>query len=1036
MTAAERIPAWCADLVQRGAAPAGSLDTLLAMAGDASLPAVARGYARWAWDALAPTAVLRRLHVADGSSSGGDGSSGAPLPSIAAALALARAGDEILIHPGTYRELVAPAVPRLTLRAADPARPPRITAADVLDADWREEGGGWWSAAVPALPWDDPARTDPRSRCEQLWLDGVLVPHLAAREAGEGPAFCCVAGDAGHHLCLRLGGTAPRDHLIERSTRQQVLMPAVRGLDGLAIIGLELVGGAAHVWGGGNWSTQNQLAVLSVDGGHGWRILDNIVRDGNAQGIQVADGGFAGNLAHLPLVNRLGQPPADDAHHVPGRNGNVVRGNRVLDHGIAGIVGIGCCNGLVIDGNVLRGNNRKRHGNCEEAAIKLHSTRGCVVSRNRIEATRAHGIWLDCECSGDRVSGNVLIDTDGNAIMYEISPGPVLIDGNVVIDSRGQEAGACGFYTHDGNHATVINNVFAGVRQGVRVRALFHRLHRGAWTTTCDHLIANGIFDCNAVCAVSIMPEVPRAERHHSAANLLWNGGAEPVMRYENSGDVGVAWETTAIGRALGRSGGGNLDLPAASWRAAGTMDQDSRELPPAEILGADPDAWPGVLARAWLRLGLPPPEAGHAPVAVQPMDAWLSALRTEAGLTGPPPVPVRLAPDAGLLVAAGRLGAWRGERLGTPEACGIVVAGTAERVMAADAGRLAGHALAAGAPWPAPPAGMRVIAASASRAPSLPGGYRLLCEDAEGRSGFLDVAVLPALAIDPPMAVPGEPWQVRVRLHNRGAILASGPLAVTCDGGAPSITPASVAGGASLDLLVPLPPCAGGAAVVAAAWRPEGAGELRTECKLPLITVREATAFDLLPRYSLDAAPDAVFPEDARWSSYYTGELRAWWQVRRCPAGLEFRVEVHTPHIQANRADMEGIHVGCGLKIAIKGAPGRRLSVYGLARLDADGRTVAGFCKSPDPQRWPATARDDLDAAVERGDGRTVYRLLVPWEQLGLAACPPAGSRLPCAIALFTRSSDARYGLRWFDGILYDAREGDEAAMGWLIVA
>jgi hypothetical protein len=112
----------------------------------------------------------RTLHVAAHAAAPGDGSAASPYPRIRQALAVAVAGDTVLVGPGRYAEEVR------TVRPGRPGAPmgvwlssdARGTAvmdnsieANVLDGVHLADRGSGWSGATPSAP---TARPPSRSR--------------------------------------------------------------------------------------------------------------------------------------------------------------------------------------------------------------------------------------------------------------------------------------------------------------------------------------------------------------------------------------------------------------------------------------------------------------------------------------------------------------------------------------------------------------------------------------------------------------------------------------------------------------------------------------------------------------------------------------------------------------------------------------------------------------------------------------------------------------------------------------------------------
>ena len=98
---------------------------------------------------------MTQYHVsAQAAKTNGAGSTADPFLTIGQAAAIARAGDEVVVHAGTYRESVDPrfggesATNRIVYRAAAGEPRPVITGSERIDT-WQPEGDGVWKAVIP-----------------------------------------------------------------------------------------------------------------------------------------------------------------------------------------------------------------------------------------------------------------------------------------------------------------------------------------------------------------------------------------------------------------------------------------------------------------------------------------------------------------------------------------------------------------------------------------------------------------------------------------------------------------------------------------------------------------------------------------------------------------------------------------------------------------------------------------------------------------------------------------------------------------------
>ena len=1016
-----------------------------------------RDYAAWACLTIAPEAVSRRIWKVD--SVRGDDAVTATggsiaLRTVSAALRRARPGDTVLLSPGIYRETIAPwlggtASAPLTITAAGPGV--RFLAYDPWEPQWQDEGDGCWSAAYARLPWDRPEQWEnrgsnvPSNRCEQIWCEDQLLTHRStSEELRKGVVgFATVdEGLIGGRIWLQLGGeqVSKRPHgRIGRSTRRQGLCPTVRGIGHLIVRGLTFTGGAAPKWTGSNWHTHAQDAVVSLRGGHHWLIEDCAIGFGDAQGIELGIGGYATELRRLPII--WADPEQDDSniHHITGveAGGSIVRNCRVHDHGIAGIVGIGGTDHLRITGCDVDRNGRKENaGTCEEAGIKIHSARDCLIDGNRVRWNRAYGIWLDCECLRNRVTGNVLIDNDNHQLFHEISPGPAWFDSNVVVDTTGR---GTGFYTHDGNHCLVANNVFRGCATGVRVRALFHRKNGDSYTTTCDNRIA-----CNFIVgathgAISFMPEKPRNERNRADGNAYWLGGAAPRLRLENTGDVGIRWEDTAYGQATGTTGGGDALVDLATWQTCFGHDAGAVEVPAVLLLGDDaPELLRERLVAAGVRLGLGTGlPAAWNPVLSQASD-WIAAFAPDVGL-GSCACSVRTGPASGFArwdsAASSRWLAWSGDQVqdvpaGLLQALAQPRAPDETRQLNATPGEQLTAACSARQILWMPscfvanltPAGL-ALEVTASAAPGL---YCIVLSNDTGW-WTMPVHVSSALMLG---SIVGDPASAGhalvVEVINHAATATAVNITVEINGHQAEtedlIPPRS-------QKLVRLPVAATDAGLATVVVRSQNI----TLHDSALVSLALAGQHEWGTTHDLNAFPGGCFPDGAWAFVLYQGTIRASWRSRWDADGLQVQIRcIHAKHVQL-RPDPHGWHTGCAAFVSVRPGNGSAGTEIGLALRSDTGETLCGFRKSRDPLLYQIEPTTALAFSIVRTGDETVYTVALPWTVLSAASAPIAGTDLPFSVMVSQNDGDGCYGLQWFFGIDYSQHENDEAWMGRL---
>jgi len=1032
-------------LGRAGEAARGALPMLRDVAADRDQDILVRGYAAWAAEAIAPRPEDepgRIFHVAQKSPNAFDanpGTSERPWKTIQRAAETLRPGDTVVIHEGVYREEVRPFLGgtsydrMVTYRTAEGERPV-LKGSDLWQPEWKSEGDRLWSAPYQRHAWDEPEKwPSPEKgamhRAEQVFVDGKLLVHVdTMRELSETPGTMFTDDEAGRLWVHFRDDRAPAEHVIERSVRQQVFAPAVRGLGYLRVQGLAMLHAAAPESNGADWRVIGHRAMLSVRAGHHWIIEDNVIEWGNAQGMDVGGEGFSQDLAQQPRVT---DEPA---------GWHQVRRNSVNYHGVAGIVGWNSGeNHLLLENNETNYNCQK--GNFyqyEAAGVKLHNARDCLIRRHRSHENEAFGIWLDYNCEGNRITQCLLTENRGAGVFFEVSAGPLLVDTNVILGTRDAPRGDWGegIYSHDGNRATYINNFIQGCTgYGVRLRNLFSRVANGKPTTTSHNRVVSNFLLDNGRGAVSLNPEVPKAEDNQSDHNLLWQGGRPISLRLEDAGS-GVKWEATDIGRVLGRSGGGDVTADLSLWQDAVGRDRHSLPVPTGALfagLGAT-----GILdkLRALWPEQAPGLDEGYGEVEPRPAEELVAALAPEladARLVRT----VWYAPDGGVqlwtrdnrllgLVWEGRSGPLSldftehvllDEPSQPPEEEATVAAGDEVRLPVPDGAKV----LVAG--LDAEVRGQELVVSAPANAP--PGEYAVVLVT-DTQWWRLPVQVEEPFAVRRIASALAGGAAVTVEVENRLSRAEQATFSLQI--GQAEVTHTEELG-ARTTATVRLPVQVEGAG--RATVKVEMAGRTVT-CEAPVsfAVASRAADWSSAPRYRMDDFPGGAFPEGAEAFVLYQGGLSARWAARYDSKALYLRVEVDDDqHVQDQKP--EELWKQDSVQLLLRAAPGAAPLEMDLARPTQGGAAVVYRRLSPDEERYPVGVAQDVKADVNREGRLTTYEVTIPWEMLGLEQAPEPGTGPAFSVLVNDDDGKGRYGLQWFFGI--HTHRGQEERMGVL---
>lgn len=1017
---------------------------------------IKHGYALWALDQIEGNHATRprnEFHVDTRHKQASDvnkGSQELPFKTIQKAALVARAGDSVIVHEGEYRECVSPCCSGVSAQLpivyrAALGEKVTIKASDLINSPWTAHGDGCYSTPYTPLPWDTPelgSENHPTSRCEQVFAEGVLLQHVATQELLRKTSGSMWIDDERGVIVVHCKSELdPATIVMERSVRPQCLVPLVRGIDHIHILGFTMIGGASFQWTGGNWHHIDQMATVSVDGGRYWLIEGNTIEWGNAQGLNIGVGGFSDPRGPVPLVHapveRMDMLFSERYKGMGGNNS--ARNNIVRYHGIAGIVAINGTHNLVIEGNDVSYNCQKNNaGTCEEAGIKIHWMCDGILRNNTVCDNDAYGIWLDAGCERNRITGNLLINNNNHAIFHEISEGPLLVDNNVIIDTR-KDPASCGFYTHDGNHATIINNVIMGPHLGVRVRALFHRKWGDRYTTTNSNHFYNNIIDnCSQGC-ISLMPEVPRCEDNVSDCNVFWFNGKPPFVRIENTSDVGLVWENSTLGKALGFVGGGDKEIRLSDWARYEGKDTHSLELPAFQILGTkDPEQMRAKLLAAWKRLGCDDAQ-GYFDAKPFLVSDWLTAL--EPKLAGCALVrTVFTGPACGFAVWTTPQGhaiiRWNGDSMGPLES--DVPLPLASEIVKSD---VIIPTLASGETVVIPVARGTAIIESCLSASSAQGKLTIALDASAaageygivfGKQGQAQEArfqIAPACTLDDCTAIREGGNAIVTSLSNNSSQARTGTVSVAL-GGVQNTLSVTLEPHSKKDVPVLIDFDGADNAVVTAQF---GETVLTQKKIVSFAVARRQDAWEDCPLYDINSFPNGPFPEGVAFNILYLGRLYVGFRVRYSEAGLHVRVEAKHPIHRAFRSDPDGIHCHDGIKIGLKGQAGDRATVIGMALRSDTGEQVCGFNKTAKEKEYPIGQSTVVDFSISRIDQLTTYDVLITWDMINRTGPPKPHTTIPFSIMVSKDDDGENYGLQWFYGIKYDAHEGDESWMGRL---
>lgn len=394
----------------------------------------------------------------------GTGTKAAPFKTINEAAAVARAGDEVIVAPGIYREQVVPQYggtedQRITYRSEKPLGAV-ITGSEVLKG-WKKFKGDVWTVKVdngifggynpyttyvcgdwyfaPTVRHTGSVVLNGRMMYETITLEecikGEADPCAWNSKESEFKWFCTQEGESdsfcgdktekvvnaqakeiveGKYTVFyaNFKGLDPNKQDIEIFVRRNCFMPKKNGLDFITVSGFKICNGAT------TWAppASYQDGLIGPHWSRGWIFEDLEVFNSRCCGISLGKYRDAENDMYF-YTEHLKSPTQMERDAVCRGQFHGWTKERIGSHLIrrcevhhceqTGIVGrMGAVFSTIEDCHIHHICNSTQLGGAETAGIKLHAAIDVTIRRNHIHDC-IEGVWLDWEAQGARVSQNI-----------------------------------------------------------------------------------------------------------------------------------------------------------------------------------------------------------------------------------------------------------------------------------------------------------------------------------------------------------------------------------------------------------------------------------------------------------------------------------------------------------------------------------------------------------------------------------------------------------------------------------------------------
>jgi hypothetical protein len=448
----------------------------------------------------------------------GKGSAEFPFKKIGEAAKIARAGDEILVSPGIYREYVDPknsgtAENRIVYRSVEKGG--AVICGSEPVKNWQRFQGDVWFCEIPNgifggyNPFTTLVQGDwfiasyvahtgdvflnGKSMYESVSLEGVLNPQVYEKSWDkEFSLYKWFAEQDEKNSCTKIfanfRGKNPNEENVEISVRENCFYPSAEKISYITLSGFT-VRQAATQWAP---PTAYQEGMIGPHWSKGWIIEDCDISESKCSGISLGKY-FQPQNDNKWLKEKFkdGTQTERDCICRAQKEGwskenigsHIVRRCNIHDCGQTGIVGhLGGVFSVIEDNHIHHINNKQNLAGAEIGGIKMHAAIDVIIRRNHIHhCTR--GLWLDWQAQGTRVTQNFFHDNClplekisaeqngeamGEDIFIEVSHGPTLIDNNVLLSDESAKLPTQG--------AAFIHNLICGsftaVGRGVKNGAL------------------------------------------------------------------------------------------------------------------------------------------------------------------------------------------------------------------------------------------------------------------------------------------------------------------------------------------------------------------------------------------------------------------------------------------------------------------------------------------------------------------------------------------------------------------------------------
>ena len=456
-------------------------------------------------------------YVATNGNDKSNGTKEAPFKTINHAAQIAVAGDTVRVFGGTYRERVCPKNSgeenaRITYEAVEGEKP--IIKGSEIVTDWEHVEGTVWKKVIPnsyfgdfnpyatALFGDWLINPDAYSvHLGDVYIDGKSMYEASSKEdLYEAPVreygvynsktkmkhfhpedtvyrWYAEVDENNTVIYGNFQDKTPNACLVEINVRPTCFYPDKLHVNYITVRDFEMAHAATQ------WAppTASQIGMIGPRWSKGWIIENNELHDSKCCAISIGRDALEGENLSAKYCRKSGHRYQVEATYEALNEGwsketvgsHIIRNNEIHDCGQCGIVGnLGGIFSRIEHNHIYNIRTKQEFWGHEQGGIKLHCSIDVVIEGNYFHHCPTHGIWLDWQAQGTRVTKNVFHDNFPD-LMMEVTHGPLTVDNNLFLSPYA--------FIDSAQGTAFVHNVIAGyvLQQEHKKRATpYHYPHR------------------------------------------------------------------------------------------------------------------------------------------------------------------------------------------------------------------------------------------------------------------------------------------------------------------------------------------------------------------------------------------------------------------------------------------------------------------------------------------------------------------------------------------------------------------------------